>query len=66
MEGKKSPDVPIRKWLKCPECRWTSFRYRSRSKDYLCMHCGTIFIADYDKGYTRITQPSMFTLKKRR
>jgi len=66
MEDKKNPDVPIRKWLRCPNCTWTSFRYRPKSKDYYCMHCGSTFTADYDNNHTKLVQIPVFNGRKKR
>lgn len=66
MEVNQTHDAPVRKWLRCPNCQWTSFRYRPKSKDYYCMHCGATFVADYDKNCTKLVQVPVFTLKKRK
>lgn len=65
MEDNKPDRGSVRLWLKCPECTWTSFHYRSKTKDYICHHCGSVFVADYDKGVTRLTQTSVFGPKRK-
>lgn len=60
------PEVDsIRVWLKCPECTYVNFHYRSKSKDYICHHCGAVFTADYKHGTTRLKQCSIFGPKKK-
>ena len=66
MINHKPPKEAVRMWLKCPNCQWTMFTYRIKSKDYRCIHCGALFIADYDKGRVKLTQPPIFNHKKKR
>jgi len=61
---RQSPDLNIRQWLRCPNCTWTSFRYRKRSNDYICIHCGAIFKIEQDMKRTKLVQPPVFNPPK--
>lgn len=64
MTGIHIPGSDIRYWLKCPNCQWTAYRYRKRTGDYFCTHCGAIFIADYEMKRTKLIQPPAFNPPK--
>ena len=63
-EEKQSPDLSVRRWLKCPNCGWTSFRYRRRLDNYACIHCGAIFILEPAMRRTKLIQPPIFEPRK--